>query len=80
MFSQDSSIISKIALMSARDIVDFLRRARSLLRIMAASGVNFSDSVAAGAKFCFSGREFRLNFLPIGALFQVAIAISALFA
>jgi hypothetical protein len=36
---------------------------------MVASGVNFSGSVAAGAKFCFSEREFRLNFLPQGALY-----------
>jgi hypothetical protein len=36
----------------------------SWLRIVAASGVNFSETVGAGAEFCFSEREFRLNFLP----------------
>jgi hypothetical protein len=40
----------------------------SWLRIVAASGINFSKSVAAGAKFCFSGRELRLDFFLIGAL------------
>jgi hypothetical protein len=54
--------------MSASDTGDFLRLARSWLRIVAASGVNFWESLAAGAEFCFSGREFRLNFLPISAL------------
>jgi hypothetical protein len=66
--SQDSSIISKIASMSASDTGDFLRLARSWLKIVVASGVNFSKSVAAGAEFCFSGREFRLDFFPRGAL------------
>jgi hypothetical protein len=50
--------------MSASDTGDFLCLAQSWLRIVAASDVNFSGSVAAGAKFCFSEREFRLNFLP----------------
>jgi hypothetical protein len=54
VFSQDSSIISKIAPMSASDTGDFLRLARSWLRIVAASDVNFSESVAAGAEFFFS--------------------------
>jgi len=40
--------------MSASDTGDFLRLARSWLRIVAASGVNFLETVAAGAKFCFS--------------------------
>jgi hypothetical protein len=53
---------------SAKSVFGFLRLARSWLRIVAASGVNFSESVAVGAEFCFSGREFRLNFPPIGAL------------
>jgi hypothetical protein len=39
--------------MSASDTGDFLRLAASWLRIVAASGVNFSESVAAGAEFCF---------------------------
>jgi hypothetical protein len=54
--------------MSASDTGDFLRLARSWLRIVAASGVDFWETVAAGAEFCFSGREFCLNFLSIGAL------------
>jgi hypothetical protein len=53
---------------SAKSIFDFLHLARSWLRIVVALSVNFSESVAAGTEFCFSGREFRLNFLPIGAL------------
>jgi hypothetical protein len=53
---------------SARPIFNFLHQARSWLRIVAASGVDFSETVAAGAEFCFSGQEFRLNFLTIGAL------------
>jgi hypothetical protein len=53
---------------SAKSVFDFLRLARSWLRAVAASGANFSESVAAGTEFCFSGREFRLNFIPIGAL------------
>jgi hypothetical protein len=53
-----------MAAKSARSVFDFLRLARSWLRIVAASGVNFSESVAAGAEFCFSEREFRLNFFP----------------
>jgi hypothetical protein len=53
---------------SAKSVFDFLRLVRSWLRIVAASGVNLLESVAAGAGFCFSGREFSLNFLPIGAL------------
>jgi len=57
VFSQDSSIISKIASMSASDTGDFLRLARSWLRSVAASGANFSESVAAGAKFCFSSES-----------------------
>jgi hypothetical protein len=55
--------------MSANNTGDFLRLARSWLRIVAASGVDFWETVAAGAEFCFSGREFRLNFLPRGALY-----------
>jgi len=47
--SQDSSIISKIASMSAREVVDFLCLGWRLLKIVVASGVNFSESVAAGA-------------------------------
>jgi hypothetical protein len=39
---------------SAKSVFDFLRLARSWLRIVAASGVNFSETVAAGAEFCFS--------------------------
>jgi hypothetical protein len=49
---------------SAKSVFDFLRLARSWLRIVAASGVNFSETVVAGAEFCFSERDFRLNFLP----------------
>jgi hypothetical protein len=56
--SQDSSIISKIASMSASDTGDFLRLARSWLRVVAASGANFSESVAAGAEFCLSSESF----------------------
>jgi hypothetical protein len=44
--------------MSASDTGDFLRLARSWLRIVAASGINFSETVAAGAKFCFSSESF----------------------
>jgi len=35
----------------------FLRLARSWLRIVAASGVNFSETVAARTKFCFSSES-----------------------
>jgi hypothetical protein len=40
--------------MSANDTGDFLRLARSWLRIVVGSSVNFSGNVAAGAEFCFS--------------------------
>jgi hypothetical protein len=50
--------------MSVSDTGDFLRLARNWLRMVAASSVDFSENVAAGAEFCFSEREFRLNFLP----------------
>ena len=43
----------KIASMSASDTGDFFRLARSLLRIVAASGVNLPESVATGTEFCF---------------------------
>jgi hypothetical protein len=42
---------------SAKSVFDFLRLARSWLRIVAASGVNFLGSVAAGAEFCFSSES-----------------------
>ena len=50
--------ISRMASKSARSVFDFLRLTRSWLRIVAASGVNFSKSVAAGAKFCFFSESF----------------------
>jgi hypothetical protein len=62
--------------MSASDTGDFLRLARSWLRSMAVSGVTFSESVAAGAKFCFSGREFRLSLLPISTLYPKLQSLS----
>jgi hypothetical protein len=62
--------------MSVSDTGDFLRLARSLLRIVAASGLNFSESVAAGAEFCFSGREFRLSLLLIGTLYPKLQSLS----
>jgi hypothetical protein len=43
---------------SAKSVFDFLRLARSWLRIVAASGVNFLESVAAGAGFFFSEDRF----------------------
>jgi hypothetical protein len=62
--------------MSASDTGDFLRLVRNWLRILAASGVNFSESVAAGAEFCFSGREFCLSLLPIGTLYSKLQSLS----
>ncbi len=56
--------ISRMASKSAKSVFDFLRLTRSWLKILAASGVNFAETVATGAEFCFSEREFRLNFLP----------------
>jgi hypothetical protein len=61
---------------SAKSVFDFLRLARNWLRIVAASGVNFSETVAAGAEFCFSGREFRLSLLPIGTLYPKLQSLS----
>jgi hypothetical protein len=43
--------------MSASDTGDFLRLARSWLRMVAVSNVDFSESVAAGAEFCFSSES-----------------------
>jgi hypothetical protein len=43
--------------MSANDTGDFLRLAPSWLRIVAVSGSNFSESVAAGAEFFFSSES-----------------------
>jgi len=54
VLSPQLSKISKMACKSARSVFDFLRLARSWLRIVAASAVNFLESVAAGAEFCFS--------------------------
>jgi hypothetical protein len=43
--------------MLANHTGDFLCLARTWLRIMAASGVNFLGTVAAGAKSCFSSQS-----------------------
>jgi hypothetical protein len=43
---------------------------------VAASGVNFSESVAAGAEFFFSGREFRFSLFPIGTLYPKLQSLS----
>jgi hypothetical protein len=67
VLSPQLSKISKMVSKSVKQVFDFLRLARSWLRIVAAPGVNFSESLAAETKFCFSGREFQLNFLEIGA-------------
>ena len=66
--SPQLSKISKMACKSARSVFDFLRLARSWLRIVAASGVNFSESVAAGAEFCFSSESSPSSSSRIGAL------------
>jgi hypothetical protein len=64
-----------MAAKSARSVFDFLRLTRSWLKIVAASGVNFSKSVAAGAKFS-SSQRVSPQFPPdLRALFQVAIAV-----
>src|SRR4028118_397125 len=47
VLSPQLSKISKIASISASDTGDFLRLARSWLRIVAGSGVNFSERLAA---------------------------------
>ena len=57
VLSPQLSKTSKITSKSAKSVFDFLRLARSWLRIVAASGVNFSESVAAGAEFCFSSKS-----------------------
>ena len=50
--------ISKMSSRSAKSAFEFLRLTRSWLRIVAASDVNFWESVAAGAKFSFSSESF----------------------
>jgi hypothetical protein len=62
--------------MSASDTGDSLRLVRSWLKIVAASRVNFLESVAAGAKFCFSEQKFRLSLLPIGTLYPKLQSLS----
>jgi hypothetical protein len=63
---------------SAKSAFDFLRLAGELAEIVAASGVNFLESVAAGADF-FLARIVQPQFPPNRrALIQVAIAIPAL--
>jgi hypothetical protein len=42
---------------SAKSVFDFLRLARSWLKIVAASGANFLKTVAAEAEFCFSSES-----------------------
>jgi hypothetical protein len=42
---------------SAKSAFDFLRLAGELAEIVAASGVNFLETVAAGAEFCFSSES-----------------------
>jgi hypothetical protein len=42
---------------SAKSVFDFLRLARSWLRIMAASGVDLLESLATEAEFCFSSQS-----------------------
>ena len=49
--------ISRMVSKSAKSVFDFLRWVRSWLRSVAASGVNFSETVAAGAEFCFSSES-----------------------
>jgi hypothetical protein len=61
--SPQLSKVSKIASKYANLVFDFLRLARSWLKIVAASGANFLGTVAAKAKFCFSNQKFYLNFL-----------------
>jgi len=48
----------------------------SCLKMVVASGVDFSKSVAAGAESCFSGQEFRLSLLPIGTLYPKLQSLS----
>ncbi len=57
LLSPQLSKISKMASKSAKSVFDFLRLVRSWLRIVAASGVTLSKSVAAGAEFCFSSES-----------------------
>jgi hypothetical protein len=45
---------------SAKSVCDFLRLARSWLRIVAASDVDFLESLAVEAKFCFSSQSSAL--------------------
>ncbi len=49
--------IFRMASKSAKSVFDFLRLTRSWLRIVAASGINFSKTVAVGAEFCFSSES-----------------------
>jgi len=60
VLSPQLSKISKMASKSARSVFDFLRLARSWLSIVAASAVNFSESLAAGTEFCFSSESSAL--------------------
>jgi hypothetical protein len=53
----------KLLLSQPSQFLIFCAWRASWLRIVAGSGVNFSETVATEAKFCFSEREFRLNFL-----------------
>jgi hypothetical protein len=62
--------------MSASDTGDSLRLVRSWLKIVAALRVNFLESVAAGAEFCFSGQKFRLSLLLIGTLYPKLQSLS----
>jgi hypothetical protein len=55
--SPQLSKISKMVSKSVKSVFDFLRLARSWLRIVAASGVNFSESVTAGAEICFNSEN-----------------------
>jgi hypothetical protein len=57
VLSPQLSKISRMASKSARSVFDFLRLARSWLRIVAASGVNLLESVATEAEFCFSSEN-----------------------
>jgi hypothetical protein len=58
---------------SAKSAFDFLRLAGELAEIVAASGVNFLETVAAGAEFCFSSESSASISERSARQFQVVI-------
>ena len=65
--------ISKKSSSSAKSAFDFLRLAGELAEIVAASGVNFLETVAAGAEFCFSSESSASISERSARQFQVVI-------